>query len=637
MSPASAASPASDALLAAALLAVDPAGLGGATLRAGPGPERDAWLEALRALLPSGTPWGRVPLGVADDRLLGGMDLVASLSAGRPVVERGVLAAHDGGVAVLAMAERIEDGVAARVAAVLDAGEVVVERDGLAARLPARLGLVLLDEGIEPEERPPAALTERLAFRPDVAGLGRTAAIPSFTAEGVAEARERLAEVAAPSAAAVEALCAAAAAFGLDSVRPPLLALHAARAHAALAGRAEIEDADLAAATRLVLLPRAVAFPLAEAEADAPPPPEAHTDASEGEDGLSDGAGAERVLDAVQAVLPDGLMERIVAGNQRGARTPRRGGAGAAAKAAKRGRPAGSRPGRLKPGDRLDLPATLRAAAPWARLRQDSQASDPSPLPRSSRRRPGPSSGSEEAGTRHPERPARDDGRTWVPASAGMSGSERGVKAASDRIPVRAEDFRIRRFIRRRESTTIFLVDASGSAAFQRLAEAKGAVELLLAKAYVTRSRVALVAFRDAGAQVLLEPTRSLTRARRSLADLPGGGGTPLAHGLDLALDLARAETAHGRTPLLVVLTDGRANVARDGSGGRAAAERDALAAAARVREAGIGAAYLDTSARPQPGGDRFAAAMGAVYAPLPYADPAKVSAVVADLRGARP
>ena len=135
---------------------------------------------------------------------------------------------------------------------------------------------------------------------------------------------------------------------------------------------------------------------------------------------------------------------------------------------------------------------------------------------------------------------------------------------------------------------------------------------------------------------MLLAPTRSLTRAKRSLADLPGGGGTPLASGLDAALALASAERAHDRTPLLVVLTDGRANVGRDGAPGRAAGERDALAAAARIREARIGAAFLDTSSRPQPGGDRFARAMGAVYAPLPYADAGRVSAVVSDLREGR-
>ena len=201
---------------------------------------------------------------------------------------------------------------------------------------------------------------------------------------------------------------------------------------------------------------------------------------------------------------------------------------------------------------------------------------------------------------------------------------------------MRPEDFRIRRFVQKRESTTIFVVDASGSAALQRLAEAKGAVELLLAKAYVSRARVALIAFRGSTAETLLAPTRSLTRARRSLADLPGGGGTPLALAFDAAVDLALAEKARDRTPLVVMLTDGRANIARDGAPGRAAAEADALAAAARLGASGVGSAYLDTSPRPASGADRFAKAMGGVYAPLPYADAARVSGVVDDLRSGK-
>jgi magnesium chelatase subunit D len=161
-------------------------------------------------------------------------------------------------------------------------------------------------------------------------------------------------------------------------------------------------------------------------------------------------------------------------------------------------------------------------------------------------------------------------------------------------------------------------------------------VELLLAKAYVSRTRVALIAFRNTGAEVLLAPTRSLTRAKRSLADLPGGGGTPLAAGLDAALLLAQAEKAKDRTPLIVILTDGRTNIGRGGSPGRPGAESDALAAAQAVRAAGVGAVFIDTSPRAQPDGDRFARAMGAIYAPLPYVDAAAVSGLVDGLRAAR-
>jgi magnesium chelatase subunit D len=363
------------------------------------------------------------------------------------------------------------------------------------------------------------------------------------------------------------------------------LALRAARAHAALRGGAEILTEDIAIAARLVLAPQAHSAP---AEASLPQsegpseggdgPGEAEAEPSSTDTPVGDAS--DRMVAAIQAVLPDDLLARLSAADGERARAARTSGAGAVTISARRGRPMGSRQGALRSGDRLNLPETLRAATPWQKLRH------------------------------------------------------RGPQAA--RLQIRQEDFRIRRFARRRESTTIFVVDVSGSAAAQRLAEAKGAVELLLAKAYVARARVALVAFRGSGAELLLPPTRSLTLAKRRLADLPGGGGTPLAAGLDTALMVALAERAKDRTPLIVLLTDGRANVARNGTPGRGEAETDALAASASVREAGIGAAFVDTSARPRPDADRFARAMGAVYAPLPFVNANAVFEVVGELQSTR-
>ncbi|MCF7980204.1 MAG: magnesium chelatase ATPase subunit D, partial [Chromatiaceae bacterium] len=83
--------------MAAALFAVDPVGSGGISVRALPGPVRDLWMELLRELLPPDLPFRRIPLHIADGRLLGGHDLAATLHAGRPVAERGLLAEADGG------------------------------------------------------------------------------------------------------------------------------------------------------------------------------------------------------------------------------------------------------------------------------------------------------------------------------------------------------------------------------------------------------------------------------------------------------------------------------------------------------------------------------------------------------------
>ena len=168
---------------------------------------------------------------------------------------------------------------------------------------------------------------------------------------------------------------------------------------------------------------------------------------------------------------------------------------------------------------------------------------------------------------------------------------------------------------------TVFVVDASGSQAVQRLAEVKGAVELLLADCYTRRDQVALIAFRGREAELVLPPTRSLVRAKRTLAGVPGGGGTPLAAGIDAATVLARDIVRQGRSAQAVLLTDGSANVGYDASAGRKAAMADAETAAKRFRAGGTPALLLDTSPRGNPNAESLAHAMGAAYVPLPHAD----------------
>jgi magnesium chelatase subunit D len=567
-------------------MAIDPTGVGGAALRSGPGPSRDKWLEVLREGLAPGAPIGKIPAHITDERLLGGLDLASTLSAGRPIAQRGILSDCDGGVAILAMGERVESDRAARLTAVLDQAEAAVERDGLALRFPARLGLVVLDESVGSEERVSPALMDRLALHIDLAGVTRDdLRLRGIDPSLLAQARARLRQVAPAGTVIIEGLCAIASDLGVASPRAPLLALRVAQAHAALRGRQTIEAEDAGVAARLVLAPRATQAPAnPETEANDQAPPEApdppgstgESEPERPEPQTLDPSEADLVIAAIQAALPEELLARVMVRFGARAASGRKG--GGAPKAAPRGRPISSRQGALKSGDRLNLVETLRAAAPWQRIR--------------------------------------------------------GGDTAKTRVQVRAQDFRIRRFVRDPETTTIFVVDASGSAALNRLSEAKGAVELLLAKAYVSRARVALIAFRGAGADVLLPATRSLTRAKRRLADLPGGGGTPLASGIETARLLAQGEKAQQRAALIVFLTDGRANIDRHGAPGRAAAAADALAAAERLGETRFGVIFMDTSPRPQPDGDRLARAMGAVYAPLPYV---QAQAVVDVLAAATP
>jgi magnesium chelatase subunit D len=565
------------AAAACAAFAVDPAGIGGVRLHAHPGAPRDAWLAALAAMLPEGAPLQRLPAGATLDRVVGGLDLPATLAAGRPVLEPGVLARADGGVVVAAMAERLEPALAGPVAAALDRGAVTIERDGLAAELPARFGLVLLDEG-EDEEAPPPALLERCGIHLELTTLHGA---PEFLAASRAEigrARARLGAAGAHDGARA-ALVRAAAQLGVPSLRAPLQALAVARALAALEGLDAPDEEQLALATALVLLPRATAFP-APPEADAPPPPpDAPDDAPRDAEAHADQPLADRIVDAARAALPPGLLELLARSALRG-RGAGRARHGAETRATTHGRAIGARRGDPRRGPRLDLLATVRTAAPWQRVRG---------------------------------RPPAD-------------------RDASLRI--RRDDLRVRRLVRKVGTTVIFAVDASGSAALARLNEAKGAVELLLAESYVRRDRVALVAFRGTAAELVLPPTRSLARARRMLAGVPGGGGTPLAAALDTLRQVADSVRRGGGSPLVVLLTDGRANVRRDGGGGRPQAEAEAREAARLL--AGMPGLVVDASPRPNPFLRELAGLMAAAYLPLPTGDAASVGRAVRALAGAR-
>ncbi len=529
-----------DAEVAAMLFAADPAGFGGIVLR-GDGAARERLLALIKDALCEGVPVRRLPFNVDESRLSGGLDLAATLAGGELVVARGLLAESDGGVLIVPMAERIDTSVAGRLAAVLDTG-TVAPASGRALHA-ARVGLVLLDDGGE-DEGVAAGLRDRCAFHVDCASA----------AADIDQAKDDL--VVDPLA----TIAAIADAFGVASHRALAFALKSFRLLGA-------DEAALATAVRLVLLPRATRIPPVPDAA----PPEAQPEPGTTGESEATGPMEDRVIEAVRAMLPPDILAIIAA---RGRGRPGSGGAGEKRKSQTRGRPLGSRAGLPRGGARLALIDTVRAAAPWQTIRK-------------------------------------------------RTGS----------VIIRKADIRIRRFEDRAEAVTIFAVDASGSAAAARLGEAKGAVEILLAEAYVKRTQVALIAFRGAGAELLLPPTRSLTRARRALADLPGGGGTPLAAGIDAARELAEAVQAKGRSAFVVVLTDGRANIAADGSPSRPVAMADAERAAKRLAARRIAAVCIDTATRPRHEASALAAAMAGRYLPLPQGGAAGIGAAVKALQ----
>lgn len=576
----------SPAALAAMLLAIDGAGLGGIVLDHPLHESARHFVDSVQAMLPDGAPQRRVPIGVSADRLIGGVDLAATLGLGRLVAERGVLAAADGGVVVLPMAERLSVSVRTTLSEVLDYGALHVARDGVSERHDARVIAVLLDESVDDEILHPALL-DRLAFRLSLdAGEARVLAqsLSAFAAH-VRDARRRLQSVTLDDA-WLTMLCQTADVFGVESVRATTFAVRCARAHAALCGRLLVSAEDAEVAARLVLAPRATRLPepppsddAAEPEppepqaTDNPPPPDKPDDDSSTPEPPQEGG--ELLRAAVTAALPPGLLAQLLERIESGTSSGR---VGAEQQNLLRGRPRGARSGLPRGGARLHLLETLRAAAPWQRVRSR-------------------------------------------------------AAAHRARVAVRREDFRIRRFIEKTGTTVHFIVDASGSAAVYRLGEAKGAVELLLAESYARRDRVSLMAFRGTGTEVLLPPTRALARAKRVLAALPGGGGTPMATAIDAAAQQGLGTRRGGSAPLIVFLSDGRANIARDGTPGRAAAERDAMVSAKAFAMLGIPAMFIDTSPRGEPIARRLADAMRARYVFLPTADAKALGALVRTVR----
>ena len=390
------------------------------------------------------------------------------------------------------------------------------------------------------------------------------------------------------------AVCATALGLGIDSLRAPTLALRVACCHAALNMRSRVSDEDLEFAARRVLAPRATRWPAPaeqqsspdtsqEAEQEPPdqqaqqdPPP---ADQSSQDEPPTDSPSAEdlqeMMIASALASLPPKLLDSLLTkpGSSQGNSSGR---SGQFRSGMQRGRPLPPRPGRPAGHARLHVLATLRAAAPKQKLR---------------------------------------------------SGTSQG------RVAIRSEDFHVHRFQQNSASCMILALDASGSAALQRLAEAKGAVELLLQQSYARRDSVCIVAFRGAKAQLLLPMTRSLVRAKRAMTGLPGGGGTPLALALKMACEQSIQLQRQGVTPILVVLSDGRANVSLQGLGGRVQAQADALLWVQQWRQTGHRSLWIDTSIQPDPQVQNLADAMGASYMPMPQVQAQRMANAMDNLR----
>jgi magnesium chelatase subunit D len=582
-----------DALHALSLFARAPLALGGLHLKGWHGPRRAALLGWLRRACSAAAPdrgigWHTLAHHTSPDSLDASIDLTESIKLGRPVRRAGLVELFGGGVVVLQMAERAPSGLCARLAAEIDA---------------RRFALIVLDESLPDEAGPRPGLVDRLALTLDLRDETAWRSLDALSELGHARSPVALTErvsrldpfTSRLGSLGYKELCEAAQLLDVPSLRGVLQASLLARLSAVEAGRVEASHDDLAFALRQVLLPRARVLPsVPESETervgeepgpnhpDDLPEPESFEQPEDGADPsrdssppedlsepdtLPDGAG-ERLVEAALANLPPGLLAMLASGIASRGPAARSAGAGGVASGGRgRARSIGARRGQPRGQERIHVLATLRAALPWQRLR----------------------------------------------------GRESGTDAQAP-VRFRPDDLHVHRERRRRGTTTVFVVDASGSTALQRLSEAKGAVELLLADCYVRRDRVALVSFRGAGAEVLLAPTRSLVAARRALAALPGGGGSPVAAGLDLAARLSGQLVRSGDDVQLVVLTDGRANLSRRGEPGRERAVSEAKAMARQLAPLASQRVLIDTSVRPEPAAQAIAQALEARYVPMPFA-----------------
>jgi magnesium chelatase subunit D len=600
-----------DALTALQLLQLDPHGFGGVCLRAPHGPVRERWLQALAGL---GIGLVKVPGSVDSERLLGGIDLAHTLQTGQLHLQAGLLQQADQGLVCLPMAERLSPALLAPLVQALEQGQVPPTRHS-AAPTSTRFGVVALDESLPDEPGVGAALAERLGVWLDLNELSPSDIHAAWQGDSesddlqirlspgaLARAREQLPQVQA-SDEHMQALCAAALGLGIGSLRVPSLALRVACGHAALNGRSTLDGDDLGFAARCVLAPRATQWPAEPSAQEAEPapqedktqpqepppqppePPENNDEAPDNESEKDKDPGPppepsaedlqEMMVAAALASLPPHMLDALMT-RQGAASHNTSGRSGQTRAGSQRGRPLPPRPGRPGGQARLHVLATLRAAAPKQRLRQ-----------------------------------AHSTGR----------------------VAIRAEDFHIQRYQQRASSCLILALDASGSTALQRLAEAKGAVELLLQQSYARRDSVCIVAFRGAQAQLLLPMTRSLVRAKRAMTGLPGGGGTPLALALKMAHEQAMQLQRQGVTPILVVLSDGRANVTLQGLGGRAQAQLDAQSWGQQWRASGHRALWIDTSMHPDAQAQQLAATMGASYLPMPQVQSQRMAHAIERVR----